>query len=101
MAIYTNVTFNINGTFAYPEYSLLRPSSRWTHVTSKITSLPSSFDLCRVQMSRREETQSKRVGVQGGVREGPGKHAHTTTVRDKYGKVTTREAYEEMCVTGE
>lgn len=101
MATYTNVTSNLIGTFDYPEYSLLRPSSRRAYGTSENISKPLSFDRCRVQVSRREETQSKRAGVQGGVREGPGKHAHTATVRDKPGKIMTQEAYRVMFVIGE
>ncbi|KAK8393247.1 hypothetical protein O3P69_013335 [Scylla paramamosain] len=52
------------------------------------------------KMSGRDETQSRRVGVRAGVREGPGKHALTTTVREKLEKVKTGEADRRISLTG-
>lgn len=99
MADHTNVTFNTTETFNYPENSLARSCTRWGYGCSGNLWKPSSFDRCRVQMSRRDGTQSRRVGVRAGVREGPGKHTLTTTVREKSENLMTREADQGISLT--
>ena len=99
MADRINVTFYTNATLNYPGNSLAWHCTRWTYGGAGNVWRPSSFDRCGVQMSGSDETQSRLVGVRAGVREGPGKHALTTTVREKLEKVKTGEADQEISLT--